>query len=182
MEEILASIRRIISEDESPAAEAAPAEPDPEDEPAPPPVAAAAPAPAPVVAPPPASAPEPTPAAVEDEVLELTDKVETHGDIDAIVAPAPVVAPAPPPVQAARPVVAPEPLGETLVSAVTASAAASAFGQLSATIAMPPEGLTLADTVRELLKPLLKEWLDNNLADIVQATVAAEVERIARNR
>lgn len=170
MEEILASIRRIISEDEAPAGEAAAAEPEAEPEPAP--------EPEPIVA----------EAAEEDEVLELTEKVETHGDIDAI---APVVEaaaepPAPPPAPAPVEVDVPalEPLAPmaALVSATTATAAASAFGQLSANIAMPPEGLTLADTVRDLLRPLLKEWLDANLAGIVQTTVSAEVERIARGR
>jgi cell pole-organizing protein PopZ len=170
MEEILASIRRIISEDEAPAGEAAAAEP--EAEPAP------APEPEPVVA-----------EAAEDEVLELTEKVETHGDIDAIAAPAVEAAaepPAPPPAPAPAAVdVSPaEPLAPmaALVSASTATAAASAFSQLSANIGMPPEGLTLADTVRDLLRPLLKEWLDANLAGIVQTTVSAEVERIARGR
>ena len=82
MEEILASIRRIISEDEAPAeeAEAAPAaeaaapaaepEPEPEPPPAPEPVAAA---------PQPEPEPEPEP---EEEALELTEKVESHGDLD----------------------------------------------------------------------------------------------------
>jgi hypothetical protein len=36
--------------------------------------------------------------------------------------------------------------------------------------------------VRELLRPLLKSWLDDNLPRIVEAKVAEEVERIARSR
>src|SRR4051794_23961264 len=98
MEEILASIRRIISEDETPAeegAEAAPAaeEPveaaaEPEAEPEPEPVAAE---PEPVEA----AAPEPEPEPEhEEEALELTEKVETHGDLDVLPASEPV-APAP---------------------------------------------------------------------------------------
>ena len=68
MEEILASIRRIISEDDAPADAAAP-EPEPEPEP----VAAAA----------PVFEPEPEPAVEEDDgVLELTEKVESLGDLD----------------------------------------------------------------------------------------------------
>ena len=67
-----------------------------------------------------------------------------------------------------------------LVGAVAASAAASAFGQLSRSIQMPADGRTLEDVVRELLRPLLKQWLDENLPDIVQQTVDREVERIAR--
>ena len=42
------------------------------------------------------------------------------------------------------------------------------------------DGRTLEDVVRELLRPLLKQWLDENLPDIVQQTVDREVERIAR--
>ena len=88
MEEILASIRRIISEDEP--AEAAPAAeapaPAPEPEPEPEPVAAA-------------PEPEPEPEPVEEEPLELTQRyeepapepvdIETIGDIEASAAPEP---------------------------------------------------------------------------------------------
>ncbi|MBS0361252.1 MAG: DUF2497 domain-containing protein [Proteobacteria bacterium] len=173
MEEILASIRRIISEDDAPAAEegeaaaeeAVAAAPEPEAAPEPPP-----PEPEPVAA---APAPEPEPAPVveeEDEALELTEKVETHGDLDVFSAPA-SEAPAP----AARP-------AEALVSEPTAAAAASAFGQLSAAILMPQSDRTLEDVVRELLRPMLQQWLDTNLPGIVQQAVEAEVERIARGR
>jgi cell pole-organizing protein PopZ len=174
MEEILASIRRIISEDEAPADEGAEAAPEPaaeaepvaaaaEPEPEPEPVAAAAPEPVEEAAPP-AVAEEPA----EEEALELTDKVETIGDLD-IVASAPETAPPPPPVEA-------------LVSERVASAAASSFGALSAAIAMPRGDRTLEDVVRELLRPLLQQWLDENLPGIVQQAVEAEVERIARGR
>jgi cell pole-organizing protein PopZ len=157
MEEILASIRRIISEDEpqgesAPAAEAAPA-PEPE-----------------VVA-----------QAEAEEVLELTDPlpapepepvVETHGDIEAR-------APEPEP----EPVAHAAPLDdEPLVSEPTADETASAFGQLTRTIGMPRGARTLEDVVREMLNPLLKAWLDEHLPTIVQAKVEEEVERIARRR
>jgi cell pole-organizing protein PopZ len=177
MEEILASIRRIISEDDAPPAdtaetppaatevpqamEAAPAEA-PDDEPQ------AAPQPAPVQA----AAAEPED---DDDALELTEKVETMGDLDVYtpsVAEEPPAPPAPPP-QAAI---------ETLVSERAANAAASAFGQLSAAIAMPRADRTLEDVVRELLRPLLQQWLDDNLPAIVQQAVETEVERIARGR
>jgi hypothetical protein len=71
---------------------------------------------------------------------------------------------------------------EALVSAPAAAAAASAFGALSAAIAMPRGDRTLEDVVRELLRPLLQQWLDENLPAIVQQSVEAEVERIARGR
>ncbi len=47
---------------------------------------------------------------------------------------------------------------------------------------MPLDGRTLEDVVRELLRPLLKTWLDDNLPRIVQATVDEEVARISRRR
>lgn len=170
MEEILASIRRIISEDDGPAeAEAAP-------EPAP--------APEPVQA----FEPAPEPEAPAEDVLELTDRVtpetETVGDIEAYTqaepAPEPQPEPEPPP-PAAKPAVAARD-DERLVSEPSASAAAAAFSSLSEAIAMPAAGRTLEDVVRELLRPLLKAWLDENLPRIVEAKVAEEVERIARSR
>ena len=183
MEEILASIRRIISEDDAPAAEApepaAVADPEPPlvyNEPEPEPVAQAEPEP---VA-------EEAPAEEEDDVLELTEPVasapaESIGDIDVFEAapPAPEPAPEPrqpiytPPAAEAAPV-------ESLVSAPAAAAAVSAFSQLSQRVGMPAPETTLDDVVRELLKPLLADWLDRNLAGIVQAKVDEEVERLAR--
>jgi len=165
MEEILASIRRIISEDDAPA-EAAPA---PEPEPAP--VAEEAPA--------------------EDDVLELTDPieppapVESMGDID-VYSPEPEPEPAPPPPPPPEPAPAPvfsrEEVADNLVGDHAAGLAASAFGSLSSALLMPKDGRTLEDVVRELLRPLLKEWLDQNLPRIVEAKVEEEVHRIARGR
>lgn len=173
MEEILASIRRIISEDDAPAAAA-------EGEPAP---AATEPVAEVPHAPEPELEPEPA-----DDVLELTERVEpaaqTVGDLEVTPRPAPVPAAEPPP---PAPAPAPAPVGarqeeERLVSDPSAYAAASAFSQLSAAIAMPPAGRTLEDVVRELLRPLLKAWLDENLPRIVESKVAEEVERISRTR
>jgi cell pole-organizing protein PopZ len=152
MEEILASIRRIISEDE-PQGESAPAA-----EPAPPPE------------------PEVVAEAEAEEVLELTDPlpapepepvVETHGDIEA---------------REPEPVAFAPLDDEPLVSEPTADETASAFGHLTRTIGMPRGGRTLEDVVREMLNPLLKAWLDEHLPTIVQAKVEEEVERIARRR
>ena len=42
-------------------------------------------------------------------------------------------------------------------------------------------GNTVEAMVAEMLRPLLKDWLDNNLPGIVQAAVQREVERIARS-
>ena len=171
MEEILASIRRIISEDDVPAEDGAPAEAEPE--------------PAPVEAAAPVFEPEPEPEEDDDGVLELTERVETLGDLD-VYTPTVSDEPAAPPYVAPEPEYIPEPppvsANEGLVGVVAASAAAAAVGQRSAAIQMPADGRTLEDVVRELLRPLLKQWLDSNLPQIVQATVDREVERIARGQ
>ena len=167
MEEILASIRRIISEDDAPAEAAAPA-PEPE--------------PAPVF-----EAPEP-----EDDVLDLTDPidppapVESVGDID-VYEPEPEPAPEPaPPPPVSQPSVASgfsrEEVADNLVGDHASTLAATAFGSLSSALLMPKDGRTLEDVVRELLRPLLKEWLDQNLPRIVETKVEEEVHRIARGR
>lgn len=165
MEEILASIRRIISEDDAPAEPAAEAAPPPPE-------------------------PEPEPEPIEDDVLELTDPIapepepeplETVGDIDVYSPPEPEPEPvyAPPP---AAPVFDRDEVADKLVGETAASAAASAFGSLSSALLMPKDARTLEDVVRELLRPLLKEWLDQNLPRIVETKVEEEVQRIARGR
>jgi cell pole-organizing protein PopZ len=185
MEEILASIRRIISEDDAPAAEGAPAadaaaepEPAPEPELEPEPVAFSAPEPP----------PEPEPIAFEaedDDVLELTDPIEpepasTLGDLDVFTRDEPKApTPRPAPVSFAPEPDEPE---DSLVSAAAGGLAASYFGNLSRTLSMPSEGRTLEDLVAELIRPMLKEWLDQHLPSIVEAKVQAEVERVARRR
>ncbi len=73
-------------------------------------------------------------------------------------------------------------LGEGLVGPEAAGLAASAFTRLSANIGIGNGDATLEQIVRELLRPMLKQWLDDNLPGIVQAAVDAEVERIARGR
>ena len=179
MEEILASIRRIISEDDAPAGAEAPAAA-PGSEPAPAaPTAVSARAPTPM--------PEPEPdslafTSTEDDVLELTDRldepVHSVGDLDVFPAP-----PAPEPARSFQPEPFPPRMEEeTLVSPPQAGVAASAFGQLHRQVLMPAEGRTLEDVTRELLRPLLKAWLDEHLPGIVQTAVEAEVERISRQR
>jgi uncharacterized protein len=117
--------------------------------------------------------------------------METLGDLDVYSsrnAPAPEPEPARYEPEPLRPEPA-QPSGyaaasddEGLVGATAASSAAAAFGSLSQALMMPKEGRSLEDVVRELLRPLLKDWLDANLPAIVQAKVQEEVERIARGR
>jgi cell pole-organizing protein PopZ len=166
MEEILASIRRIISEDDAPAA-AAPADAEPEE-----PVKRAAPAPVTLEE------------EEEDDVLELVNpepsrETETLGDIE-VSAREPEPAAPPPLAAVAQAAYEADEDDSGLTSPPVADLAASAFGQLSRSIAMPAEGRTLEDVVRELLRPLLKDWLDAHLPGIVENAVQAEVERISR--
>ena len=41
---------------------------------------------------------------------------------------------------------------------------------------------TLEDLVKEMLRPLLKSWLDDNLPGVVDRIVRAEIERVSRGR
>lgn len=185
MEEILASIRRIISEDDAPAeTPATAAEPEPVVAAAPEPVVEPEPAP---VAEAPAAFMDPAPSVAEpeptdDDVLELTDRyeapaAESIGDLD-------VSTPEP----------APTSSYDSLVGDSAAASAASAFAGLAASFKAPEpaatprgpdlnfaSGSTVEGMVAEMLRPMLKEWLDANLPGIVQDQVRKEVERIARN-
>ena len=148
MEEILASIRRIISEEE----QAPNAEPvldlTQTDEPS---------------------------AAIEDDIVFEAVEQAVAEETPVPAEPA-YAAPAPAPV---RTVV--EPTAETILSAPTTSAAAGSLARLAGSLRVSDTpGQTVEGVVRELLKPMLKEWLDKNLAGIVEARVEAELERIAR--
>jgi cell pole-organizing protein PopZ len=96
------------------------------------------------------------------------------------VAPAPGLPPRPtfnfgqPP----RPPVAP-PQPDRLVSAPTNAAVSASFGTLARTI-MSNNSRSLEDVVAELLKPMLRSWLDDNLPTIVERLVKAEIERVSR--
>jgi cell pole-organizing protein PopZ len=71
---------------------------------------------------------------------------------------------------------------EALLSDASADATRQALATLSRMVVKPldPAGdNTLEGLVREILRPLLKEWLDANLPGIVQATVDREVARIS---
>ena len=149
MEEILASIRRIISEEE----QAPNAEPvldlTQTDEP----VAAA-------------------PTVVDDIVFEAVEQ--------AVAAETPV----PEPVAAPRAQIIEPPVAaneSTILAAPTTTAAAGALARLAGQLRISEmPGQTVEGVVRELLKPMLKEWLDKNLPAIVESRVEAELDRIAR--
>ncbi|ATQ42519.1 DUF2497 domain-containing protein [Caulobacter mirabilis] len=167
MEEILASIRRIISEDDAPAAAAEPA-PAPEPEP----VFAAEPEPAPL-------SPE-----EDDDVLELTqtvpavEEVQTVGDLDVYTPaarapePEPAWEPEPEPVAAA-----PEPEPVVEAEPVFAAAAAPSYTPGAAAIS---GGMTIEELVRSILEPKLNEWADQNLDGIVRSILREKLDRVFR--
>lgn len=148
MEEILASIRKIITDENDPAAGAG-----------------------------------------ANDVVELTQMVQDDGSVVDVSPPEPE--PAPPQPEA---VMTPEkPDSETLISDSTSSAAASSLSSLVNTVEIErlataplmatPLGngaRSLEDMVIELMRPLLKQWLEQNLPATVDRLVQKEIERIAR--
>lgn len=74
-----------------------------------------------------------------------------------------------------------EPAGTGLLSANADATVTSAFSTLANTI-LSNEARTLEDIVREMLRPMLKAWLDDNLPPLVERLVRDEIERVARGR
>jgi cell pole-organizing protein PopZ len=68
-----------------------------------------------------------------------------------------------------------------LLSGATSAAVDSAFNALAQTV-LVHNARTLEDLVREMLRPMLKTWLDDNLPGLVERLVRAEIERVARGR
>jgi cell pole-organizing protein PopZ len=71
--------------------------------------------------------------------------------------------------------------GEALLSPRTTAAVDLAFNTLAQTV-LVQNSRTLDDLVREMLKPMLKAWLDDNLPNLVERLVRAEIERVSRGR
>lgn len=217
MEEILASIRRIISDEPGSAPEAAPAdkpeeqvmriEPDAVDagsfEAVMADVAKDEPSTLEAVAPDtyqpgPLDAPQPEASDgagnIDEDIFDLTADMRVD-------APAPVVSTPveEDPFMAAS--TAPEPASTLasmaaeltgddgrIMSLTTEAAAAAALAGL-ASAGVPKiqsssgfEGVTVETIVRELLRPMLREWMDNNLPTLVERLVEAEIERLSRRR
>jgi uncharacterized protein len=224
MEEILASIRRIIADDDAsksaprpaePPQAAAAAAPAPTARPAPPPQA-----PPPRVAPPEPSLDEAEAADPEPDSEPMADVEDQASDIldltEQMAAPMPQPAPAPKPAPQFRTIDgsfdvsyeeekpapqmpahqmpearAPLPSEDNpyrgdgrsnqLLSGVTSAAVDSAFNTLAQTV-LVQNARTLEDLVREMLRPMLKAWLDDNLPGMVERLVRAEIERVSRGR
>jgi hypothetical protein len=72
-------------------------------------------------------------------------------------------------------------LDHGLISSSTLSAVDSAFNSLAHTV-LGNNARTLEDLVKEMLRPMLKGWLDDNLPSLVERIVRAEIERVSRGR
>lgn len=66
-----------------------------------------------------------------------------------------------------------------LMSSKTSAAVDLAFNALAQTV-LVQNARTLEDLVREMLRPMLKVWLDDNLPGMVERLVRAEIERVSR--
>ncbi|HEX8571408.1 MAG TPA: DUF2497 domain-containing protein [Allosphingosinicella sp.] len=124
MEDILASIKRVIAEDGRPAARPARGSR-------------------------PAEAPRPAPP--EDDVLELQDPV---GEGDGLVS------------------------DDAATASRQSLAVLASLRGAAAAESLPADDAALGSAVREMLKPLLKDWLDRNLPDMVEELVTREIARI----
>jgi cell pole-organizing protein PopZ len=128
----------------------------------------------------------------EPGVLELTEAVEAPAvaavrameaaDVVFREPDAPAFA-ASPPERQEEPTHAPQPQpasdADALMSAQTTAAVSAAFDSLTNTF-FARNARTIEDLVREMLRPMLKHWLDDNLPSLVERMVRAEIERVSR--
>ena len=66
-----------------------------------------------------------------------------------------------------------------IISQETSAAVSAAFDSLAHTF-FAQNARTVEDLVREMLRPMLKHWLDDNLPGLVERMVRAEIERVSR--
>ncbi|MPZ32736.1 MAG: DUF2497 domain-containing protein [Rhodospirillales bacterium] len=134
-------------------------------------------------------------AAGRDDVLLLTDLIEEPKS-DAV--PPPIPLPRIDPVRAAempQPSIEPARSSDSsLVGGGVAGSTASAFTRLNQAVqaSVPPPdaadpgpvvgigGKTVEELVKETLRPMLKEWLDHNLPQLVERYVEREIVRLTR--
>jgi uncharacterized protein len=201
MEEILASIRKIISEDST------------EQQPAP---AEAKPAPAAPPSPPVEAAPD-------SDVLELTQELPEEAPAPVMAAPEPIRPVAPPPPEndvvfepiEPEPAPAPTHSSDGIFSDKTRRAVDDAFASIEpeaeedsraySSVPAPVDGLSVeavferavreafdpvvrqwlgdnADAIVERMKPLIREWMDEHFPALLEGAVRDEVARVARAR
>lgn len=76
-------------------------------------------------------------------------------------------------------------LAEELLEPATSAAVASTFAKLntpriSPDMPLTAGGVTVEAMIREMLRPMLKDWLEENLPSMVERIVAQEIERVSR--
>ena len=103
-----------------------------------------------------AAAPPPEPEAEEEDVLELDQTME---------------APIMPPVDLGPPLIEEEVADESRHKL-------EALASVAATAPPPPQFNPLEEMIREMLRPILKQWLDDHLPGIVDEHVKREIHRI----
>ena len=69
--------------------------------------------------------------------------------------------------------------GEALLSRMTEASVSESFERLS-TVRAQSQPQTVEDLMKEMLRPMLKAWLDAHLPGLVERLVKAEIERVAR--
>lgn len=78
----------------------------------------------------------------------------------------------------------PRPVPSDILSSGTQAAAMGSINKLTKQMPINSsrsyDGVTLEDIVRELLHPMLREWMDDNLPPMVERIVQKELEKLAR--
>ncbi len=148
IEEILDSIRQIISDDDEAEIESAPD--------------------------------------LEEEIINLDDPVDPIPEPEP--EPDPISEPEPVKVKMQEPEPMPEPEpdfddnneDDDIFTELAESAAMEGFEKLVRKTSVEYNGITLEEIVRTELKPLLREWLDNNLPKMIERLVKEELQRVSK--
>lgn len=200
MEDILASIRRILSEDEEAAAPAEEAPPPPKPKPVPKPEPEPEYHPQPVFQPEPEPEPEPIFEPEPEPEPEPIFEPEPEPEPEPIFEPEmeeemePFVEPEPEPdmmepeeddvLELTQSMMVGRGFDESIISQPTARVSTDVLADLARAIldrrelAIGDRGITLEAMVRGMLRPLLKEWLDRNLPYLIERLVKKEIDRM----
>ncbi|WP_309084349.1 DUF2497 domain-containing protein [Chelativorans sp.] len=128
---------------------------------------------------------QPSPADPDDT---LHEDIEEEGAEDDLTIPIAANAPAapgdreetaPPQPPSSLAITQPDKPGPTILSEVPGRKVAAAFEELNEAL-LAYRRKTVDQMAEEMLRPMLREWLDNNLPQLVERLVREEIERIAR--
>ena len=117
----------------------------------------------------------------DEDVLELTEMV---GDPEPTAPVEPQLPQSTPPAAQEQPAMTVQ-TSEPLISSGAAMASTNAFARLARAAApdekqQPAGAITVEQLVVDLLTPMLRDWLDQNLPGIVERVVEQEVKKLAR--